>query len=78
MTGRIPLNEQDRRLLTRLDDDVIIDASGETAVITDCKIKITRTAANQLEMEIEFANVKLPILMPRAETMLRFNIRTDD
>ena len=77
MTDRIPFNEQDKRLLAALDGSCIIDDSNEVAVITDCKIKITRIAADQLEMEVEFANVKLPILMLRSQTMQRFGIKNE-
>lgn len=67
----------DKRLLTALDPDFVIDASGEAASISGLTIRIVRPADDRLELTIEFNNVELPVLLSRSQTLRQLHIASE-
>ena len=69
------LDDQDKQILLALDASFIVDDDKEVATLSGpTTITIIRTAADRLEMTVEFANIDFPIAMLRSQTLKSLGI----
>ena len=70
------LNTVDEKILTALDASFVVDDDKAVATLSSpITIKLIRTAADRLEMTIEFRNIDFPIAMLRSQTLKSLGIK---